>query len=169
METCLVQWMSSEIKLRKSHCTGHNPKPYAGAYYIIRTNKGSGNIDENPDIKAQGGEEERAKVLTRGYKLRSNKVRMRWLGVFLEVVKMVQMNEMYDEACDGCGIVGLVFHDPDLKVLRLLEVSDPEQKLDMRLHPKHQVEFRIVNGLDGQGRSDALLLSQSLMGDPVGE
>ena len=45
-----MQWISSEIKLRKSHCTGRNPKPYAGAYYIIRTNKGNGNIDENPDI-----------------------------------------------------------------------------------------------------------------------
>ena len=50
METCLVQWISSEIKLRRSHHTGHNPKPYAGAYYIIRTNKGKGNINENPDI-----------------------------------------------------------------------------------------------------------------------
>ena len=47
----LVQWISSEIKLRKSYCTGCNPKPYAGAYYIIRTNKGNGNIDENPDTK----------------------------------------------------------------------------------------------------------------------
>ena len=50
METCLVQWISSEIKLRKRHCTGRNPKPYAGAYYIMRMNKGNGNIDENPDI-----------------------------------------------------------------------------------------------------------------------
>ena len=50
IETCLVQWISSEIKLRKSHCTGHNPKPYTGACYIIRMNKGNGNIDENPDI-----------------------------------------------------------------------------------------------------------------------
>ena len=45
-----VQWISSEIKLRRSHHTGHNPKPYTGAYYIIRTNKGKGNINENPDI-----------------------------------------------------------------------------------------------------------------------
>ena len=51
METCLVQWISSEIKLRKSHCTGRNPKPYAGAYYIIIMNKGNGNIDKNPDKK----------------------------------------------------------------------------------------------------------------------
>ena len=50
METCLVQWISSEIKLRRSHHTGCNPKPYAEAYYIIRTNKGRGNINENPDI-----------------------------------------------------------------------------------------------------------------------
>ena len=49
METRLVQWISSEIKLRRSHHTGHNPKPYASAYYIIRTNKGKGNINENPD------------------------------------------------------------------------------------------------------------------------
>ena len=52
METCLVQWISSEIKLRKSHCTGCNPTPYASTYYIIRTNKGNGNIDENPDTNA---------------------------------------------------------------------------------------------------------------------
>ena len=44
-----MQWISSEIKLRRSHHTGHNPKPYAGTYYIIRTNKGKGNINENPD------------------------------------------------------------------------------------------------------------------------
>ena len=49
METCLVQWISSEIKLRRSHHTRRNPKPYAVAYYIIRTNKGKGNINENPD------------------------------------------------------------------------------------------------------------------------
>ena len=49
METCLVQWISSEIKLRKIHCTRCNPKLYASAYYIIRTNKGNGNIDEIPD------------------------------------------------------------------------------------------------------------------------
>ena len=49
METCLVQWISSEIKLRRSHHTGCNPKPYAGAYYIIRMNKGKGNINDNPD------------------------------------------------------------------------------------------------------------------------
>ena len=49
METCLVQWKSSEIKLRRSHDTGRNPKPYSGAYYIIRTNKGKGNINEYPD------------------------------------------------------------------------------------------------------------------------
>ena len=40
METRLVQWISSEIKLRRSHHTRRNPKPYAGAYYIIRTNEG---------------------------------------------------------------------------------------------------------------------------------
>ena len=51
IETCLVWWISSEIKLRKSHCTGHNPKPYTGAYHIIRTNKRKGNINENPDMK----------------------------------------------------------------------------------------------------------------------
>ena len=45
----LVQWISSEIKLRRSHHTGCNPKPYTGTYYIIRTNKGKGNINENPD------------------------------------------------------------------------------------------------------------------------
>ena len=46
----LVQWISSEIKLRKSPCTGHNPKPHASAYYIIRMNKGNGRyIDKNPD------------------------------------------------------------------------------------------------------------------------
>ena len=50
MESCLVQWISSEIKLRRSHHTGRNPKPYAGTYYIIRTNKGKGNINKNPDI-----------------------------------------------------------------------------------------------------------------------
>ena len=49
METYLVQWISSEIKLRRSHHTGCNPKPYAGTYYIIRTNKGKGNINEKPD------------------------------------------------------------------------------------------------------------------------
>ena len=49
METCLVQWISSEIKLRRSHHTGCNPKPYASAYYIIRMNKGKGNINKNPD------------------------------------------------------------------------------------------------------------------------
>ena len=49
MKTCLVQWISSEIKLRRSHHTGHNPKPYTGTYYIIRMNKGKGNINENPD------------------------------------------------------------------------------------------------------------------------
>ena len=49
METCLVQWISSEIKLRRSHHTGRNPKPYAGAYYIIITTKGKGNINKNPD------------------------------------------------------------------------------------------------------------------------
>ena len=49
IETCLVQWISSEIKLRKSHCTGCNPKSYVSAYYIIRVNKGNGNIDENLD------------------------------------------------------------------------------------------------------------------------
>ena len=49
VETCLVQYISSEIKLRKSHCTGCNPKPYTGTYYIIRANKGNRNIDENPD------------------------------------------------------------------------------------------------------------------------
>ena len=49
METRLVQLISSEIKLRRSHHTGRNPKPYAGAYYIIRTNKGKGNINGNPD------------------------------------------------------------------------------------------------------------------------
>ena len=53
METNLVQWISSEIKLRRSHHTGRNPKPYAGAYYIIRTNKGKGNINENPDTRPQ--------------------------------------------------------------------------------------------------------------------
>ena len=50
METHLVQSISSKIKLRRSHHTGRNPKPYAGAYYIIRMNKGKGNINENPDI-----------------------------------------------------------------------------------------------------------------------
>ena len=44
-----MQWISSEIKLRRSHHTGRTPKPYAGAYYIIRTNKGKGNINQNPD------------------------------------------------------------------------------------------------------------------------
>ena len=59
METHLVHWISSEIKLRRSHHTGHNPKPYAGAYYIIRTNKGKGNINENPDnmLSAWTGEQ----------------------------------------------------------------------------------------------------------------
>ena len=47
VETCLVQYISSEIKLRKSHYTRHNPKPYASTHYIIRMNKGDGNIDEN--------------------------------------------------------------------------------------------------------------------------
>ena len=49
IETCLVQWISSEIKLRKIYCTRCNPKPYTDAYYIIIMNKGNGNIDENPD------------------------------------------------------------------------------------------------------------------------
>ena len=49
IETCPVQWIFSDIKLRKSHCTGCNPKPYDGAYYIIRMNKGNGNLDKNPD------------------------------------------------------------------------------------------------------------------------
>ena len=53
METRLVQWISSEIKLRRSHHTGRNPKPYTGTYYIIRTNKGKGNINENPDTPAE--------------------------------------------------------------------------------------------------------------------
>ena len=57
METCLVQWISSEIKLRRNHHTGHNPKPYTGADYIIRTNKGKGNINENPDRPAERQEE----------------------------------------------------------------------------------------------------------------
>ena len=34
----LVQWISSEIKLKERHCTGLNPKPYAGAYYISEAN-----------------------------------------------------------------------------------------------------------------------------------
>ena len=32
----------------------HNPKLYAGAYYIIRTNKGRGNINKNPDTFSSG-------------------------------------------------------------------------------------------------------------------
>ena len=45
----LVQWISSEIKLKKCHCTGLNPKPYAGTYYISRANTNNNRKYGDPD------------------------------------------------------------------------------------------------------------------------
>ena len=46
----LVHWISSEIKLKKHHCTGLNPKPYAGTYYIGGANTNNNRKYGDPDI-----------------------------------------------------------------------------------------------------------------------
>ena len=45
----MVQWISSEIKLKKRHCTRLNPKPYAGAYYISGANTNNNRKYGDPD------------------------------------------------------------------------------------------------------------------------
>ena len=44
-----MQWISLEIKLKKCHCTGLNPKPYAGAYYISGANTNNNRKYGDPD------------------------------------------------------------------------------------------------------------------------
>ena len=44
-----MQWISSEIKLKKCHCTGLNPKPYSGAYYISGVNTNNNRKYGDPD------------------------------------------------------------------------------------------------------------------------
>ena len=44
-----MQWISSEIKLKKCHCTGLNPKPYTGAYYISGANTNNNRKYGDPD------------------------------------------------------------------------------------------------------------------------
>ena len=51
--TRLVQWISSEIKLKKRHCTRLNPKPYSGAYYISGANTNNNRKYGDPDTVTQ--------------------------------------------------------------------------------------------------------------------
>ena len=44
-----MQWISSEIKLKKCHCTGLNPKPYSGAYHISGVNTNNNRKYGDPD------------------------------------------------------------------------------------------------------------------------
>ena len=44
-----MQWISSEIKLKKRHCTRLNPKPYSGAYYISGVNTNNNRKYGDPD------------------------------------------------------------------------------------------------------------------------
>ena len=53
-----MQWISSEIKLKKRDCTRLNPKPYSGAYYIsganTNNNRKYGDPDRNVAIASEG-------------------------------------------------------------------------------------------------------------------
>ena len=44
-----MQWISSEIKLKKRHCTRLNPKPDSGAYYISGANTNNNRKYGDPD------------------------------------------------------------------------------------------------------------------------
>ena len=44
-----MQWISSEIKLKKHHCTRLNPKPYSGIYYISGANTNNNRKYGDPD------------------------------------------------------------------------------------------------------------------------
>ena len=44
-----MQWISSEIKLKKHHCTRLNPKPYSSAYYISGVNTNNNRKYGDPD------------------------------------------------------------------------------------------------------------------------
>ena len=44
-----MRWISSEIKLKKRHCTRLNPKPYSGAYYISGANTNNNRKYGDPD------------------------------------------------------------------------------------------------------------------------
>ena len=44
-----MQWISSEIKLKKCHCTRLNPKLYSGAYYISGANTNNNRKYGDPD------------------------------------------------------------------------------------------------------------------------
>ena len=52
-----MQWISSEIKLKKHHCTRLNPKPYSGAYYIsganTKNNRKYGDPNRDPFLDPQ--------------------------------------------------------------------------------------------------------------------
>ena len=45
-----MQWISSEIKLKKHHCTRLNPKPYFGTYYISGANTNNNRKYGDPDM-----------------------------------------------------------------------------------------------------------------------